>query len=387
MSLDVHTIMVLFAMLSVIFSGLILLAGLHTKNISSVRQWSVANLCIGVGLGFSYFLNTPPTPIAKFAIMLGATLIAASVALQFTGIQSFKSRRNYIWLALLFVGFATFQTYWFEFVHPDIGFRSIANSILLSIGYAACACVLLNGTKSSLRAVSWFTGLSFALLSALLLIRAILISQFSTEPYSLYSNTSINPITFVVTCILQLCITFGFLLMLNQKLVVELEKLASRDMLTGAFNRRQLEEEITRLQSHGARTGDIFSLLLIDIDNFKFINDNYGHPSGDEVLRRLTNIALASIRAEDYFARYGGDEFCILLPTTSANEAFILANRLREIYASATFVFGGKTILSSISIGLADSSKIGMEFKNLISAADQALYRAKKNGRNNVVLH
>ncbi len=387
MSLDVHTIIVMFAMLSFIFSGLILRAGLHSKSISSVRQWSLASLLIGIGLGCSYFFNAPPNPTAKYAILLATTLIAASVALQFTGIQTFKSRRTYVWLAVLFIGLASFQTYWFEFVHPDIRSRAIATSLLLSLGYAICASALLDDIKSSLRAASWFTGISFALLSGLLLVRAIFISQFSAEPYSLYSNTPINPITFVITCILQLCVTFGFLLMLNQKLVIELEKLASRDMLTGVFNRRQLEEEIARLHSRGMRSGDIFSLLLIDIDNFKYINDNYGHPSGDEVLRRLTSIALATIRPEDYLARYGGDEFCILLPTTSADNALILANRLREAYASTTFVFKGNAIKSSISIGIADSSKIGIEFNGLVSAADQALYRAKHNGRNNVALH
>lgn len=386
MNLDVHTIIVMFAMLSLIFSGLILRAGLHTKSISSVRQWSLASLFIGIGLGSSYFFNAPPTPIAKYATLLATTLIAASMALQFTGIQTFKSRQNYVWMAILFIGLASFQTYWFEFVHPDIRSRSIATSLLLSLGYAICASALLDDIKSSLRSASCFTGISFALLSGLLLARAIFISQLSAEPYSLYSNTPINPITFVITCILQLCITFGFLLMLNQKLVIELEKLASRDMLTGVFNRRQLEEEIMRLHSRGMRSGDIFSLLLIDIDNFKYINDNYGHPSGDEVLRTLTNIALATIRPEDYLARYGGDEFCILLPGTSADNALILANRLREVYASTTFVFKGNTIKSSISIGIADSSKIGIEFNGLVSAADQALYRAKHNGRNNVAL-
>lgn len=386
MILDVRTIIVLFAMLSVMFSGLILLAGLHTRSINSVKQWSIANLCIGIGLGSAYFFSIP-TPNAKFAIVIGAALIAAGVAFQFTGIQSFKSSRIYKWLAIFFVGVVTFQTYWFEFLHPDISSRSIANSLLLSIGYAACASALLIYTKPPLKTVSWFTGLSFALLSVVMLIRAILISQSSLDTYSLYSNTPINPVTFVITCVLQLCVTFGFLLMLNHQLVAEIEKIASRDMLTGAFNRRQLEEEITRLQSRCERTGDKFSLMLIDVDNFKFINDNYGHPNGDEVLRSLTNIAVSSIRAEDYFARYGGDEFCILLPSTSRDEALILANRLRERYASTTFVFGGKTIKSSISIGISESSKVGLEFKNLIGAADQALYRAKQDGRNKVVFH
>lgn len=386
MYLDVRTIMVLFAILSVMFSGLILLAGLHTRNFSSVKQWSIANLCIGIGLGSAYFFSSL-TPSAKIAVIVGAALIATGVALQFTGIQSFKLGRIYKGLAICFVAVVILQTYWFVFLQPDISARSIANSLLLSLGYAACASQLLVPTKPPLRTVSWLTGLSFASLSLIMLIRAITISQSSTEIYSLYSNSSINPITFVISCILQLCVTFGFLLMLNHQLIAEIEKIASRDMLTGAFNRRQLEQEIKRLQSRFERTGDKFSLMLIDVDNFKFINDNYGHPNGDEVLRRLTSIAISSIRTDDYFARYGGDEFCILLPSTSIEEALILADRIREAYAKTTFIFGRESINSSISIGITDSSKIGLESRNIIDVADQALYKAKQGGRNRVVFY
>lgn len=385
MKLDIRTTMVLFAILTVMISCLILLAGLRTRSFSSVKQWSIAYLCIGVGLGSTYFFSTI-SPGAKIAVIVGAALIATSVAFQFTGIQSFKFNSLYKRLAVCYVAIVIFQTYWFEFIQPDINARSIANSLLFSIGYAACSSLLLIGIKSPLRAVSWFTGLSFSLLSLVMLIRAIIISH-SVEPYSLYLDTPINPVTFVISCILQLCVAFGFLLMLNHQLIAEIEKVAARDTLTGAYNRRQLEQEITRLQSRYERTGDKFSLMLIDIDNFKFINDNYGHLSGDEVLQRLTNIAISSIRTEDYLARYGGDEFCILLPSTSTEEALVVADRLRDAYASATFEFRGEVIQSSISIGIADSDNIGKEFINLIGAADQALYKAKQDGRNKVFFY
>jgi diguanylate cyclase (GGDEF)-like protein len=219
------------------------------------------------------------------------------------------------------------------------------------------------------------------------MLRAILIYQSPSSLYSLYTNIPINPATFIMTCLVQVCVTFGFLLMLNQHLMQEVKKIASRDMLTGAYNRRQFEEEIARLQSRSERTQDHFALMLIDIDNFKFINDNYGHPSGDEVLRRLSKIALKTIRAQDYWARFGGDEFCILLPSTESEDALILANRLREAYANVTFMFGGKANKSSISIGIADTSQVGLNYHNLLEAADQALYQAKLNGRNQVVFH
>lgn len=386
MNLDVRTIMVVFAMLSIMFAGLILLAGLHTTKISSVKQWSIASLCIGVGLGSAYFFYTHSDG-ARLAVVLGGMLVALSIALQFTGIQSFKSDRISLRLATAFVLVGAIQTYWFEFQYPDVNTRSIANSLLFSFGYACCAGLLLIRVKPEFRSIASFTGVAFAALSVILLLRAIVISQSPSSLYSLYSNIPVNPATFILTCLMQVCVTFGFLLMLNQHLIQEVKKIASRDTLTGAYNRRQFEEEIARLQSRCERTHDHFSLVLLDVDHFKFINDNYGHPSGDEVLRRLSQIALKTVRAQDYWARFGGDEFCILLPSTSAEDALILANRLREAFAAVTFVFGSKTIKSSISMGIADTAQVGLNYPRLLAAADRALYRAKLKGRNQVVFH
>jgi diguanylate cyclase (GGDEF)-like protein len=180
-------------------------------------------------------------------------------------------------------------------------------------------------------------------------------------------------------------VIFGFLLMLNYRLIIDLQKIASRDALTGAFNRRRLEEEATRLKARCIRSGETLAVMMIDIDHFKSINDLYGHPVGDEVLRRLANIAQTCIRPDDYFARYGGEEFCILLCSTTENEAWELAERLRQVYAKSTLNIGEKSINITVSIGVADSTLIGLEFTSLVSAADQALYRAKQEGRNQVI--
>ena len=386
MSLDVRTIMVVFAMLSIMFAGLILLAGLNTKKSFSVKQWAVANLCIGIGLGSAYFFYTH-SDSARLAVVLGGMLVAIGIALQFTGIQSFKGERQFLALAILFIVIAAVQTYWFEFVAPDVNTRSIANSIIFSLGYAACAWILLVGVKPEFRSIAWFTGLAFIGLSIVLLVRALWIYHSPSSLYSLYTNIPINPTSFILTCLLQVCVTFGFLLMLNQHLIEEIKQIAARDTLTGAYNRGQFEEEIARLQSRCRRTYSNFSLMLIDVDNFKFINDNFGHPNGDAVLRKLSSIAMATIRSQDYFARFGGDEFCILLPSTSAEESLILANRLREAYAANTFSFGSKTIKSSLSLGIADTAEVSLDYEKLLAAADQALYKAKLNGRNQAVLY
>lgn len=180
---------------------------------------------------------------------------------------------------------------------------------------------------------------------------------------------------------------FGFVLMLDYRLVGKLGKLATLDPLTGAFNRRLLEEEASRLQARSTRSGSPMAVMMIDVDRFKDVNDHYGHQVGDRVLQLLAKTIETEIRTGDYFARYGGEEFCILLPSTLEDEAYVLAERLRIAYADRTSLFEGKPLRSTLSIGIADSIDVGTEFNLLLQAADQALYDAKKTGRNKVVRH
>ncbi len=203
----------------------------------------------------------------------------------------------------------------------------------------------------------------------------------------LHVNTSINTLPFVIASLLEFSVAFGLLLMLNHRLIADVYQMASRDALTGVLNRRRIEEEAVRLRARCMRTGETLAIMMIDIDFFKSINDRYGHPVGDKVLCAVADIAQKSIRAEDYFARYGGEEFCMLLTSTNENEALDLAERLRLAFAEFTLTVGKERLNITVSIGVADSSLIGLEFSDLVAAADRALYCAKESGRNRVVTY
>lgn len=384
MGLDTRTVMVMFAMLAFMFFCLLQLAGLHVGRIRGVRQWAVANLCISLGLSLAYFY-TYPTAGHHWAAVSGSTLIATGTCLQFTGIQAFKEERSNWQLVVLIVSLVFFQGVWFGVLHDNNGARAIVNSILFAMVYAASARALFIRIEPPLRIAYWFTGLCFAVLVVVMLARGIMIGLLPAGAYGLYANMPLNPLTFFIGCMIQLCVTFGFLLMLNYRLLTDLQVIASHDALTGALNRRSIEEEAARLKARCERTKDTLAITMIDIDHFKSINDRYGHPVGDEVLRRLAKIAQTSIRANDYFARYGGEEFCILLPSTTESEAWALAERLRITYAEVILDIGVESLSSTISIGVAGSSSIGLEFSSLMAAADQALYRAKQQGRDRVV--
>ena len=164
-----------------------------------------------------------------------------------------------------------------------------------------------------------------------------------------------------------------------------LHALATTDILTGLNNhrafRRRLQEEIERSQ----RYRHPLSLILIDLDNFKRVNDTQGHPAGDAILAQVGTILRRGSRGTDMVARYGGEEMVVLCPETRPDEALILAERIREKIANNTFgVPTGAAINLTISLGIAAVPDHGLDAEGLIDAADRALYAAKSQGRNRV---
>ena len=162
----------------------------------------------------------------------------------------------------------------------------------------------------------------------------------------------------------------------------ELLSLATHDSLTGVYNRRRFDEKLTEYTLLFRRTGRPFSLLLIDADHFKRINDSHGHAVGDDVLQQLAQLIQSSLRTTDFVARYGGEEFAVLLPEIAKPDTpEVVAEKIRVAVAEAHFpVIGQVTV--SIGIGLADPAD--NNHNALIKRADQQLYQAKAAGRNQV---
>jgi diguanylate cyclase (GGDEF)-like protein len=165
-----------------------------------------------------------------------------------------------------------------------------------------------------------------------------------------------------------------------------LEEEAIRDPLTGLYNRRYLDETFGREIRRAEREKVPLSLLMLDIDHFKRLNDSYGHPAGDAVLRELAAVLQAGVRAGDIACRWGGEEFALLLPAASAKSALERADALRETFKALRVQRDGAQISSTISIGVATFPEHGASAAELTRRADEALYRAKGEGRDCVRL-
>lgn len=172
----------------------------------------------------------------------------------------------------------------------------------------------------------------------------------------------------------------------DQKMMeAQLERLARTDMLTSLSNRRDFYEHAVRAIAHSRRHGAPLSLVLMDIDHFKKINDTYGHARGDQVLRKLSHSLGDALRETDVPARLGGEEFAVLMPTTALAQALAVAERLRDALAHTPVAIGDEEqIHFTVSIGVTEWQPADADIDATLHRADEALYRAKHNGRNRV---
>jgi two-component system cell cycle response regulator len=160
---------------------------------------------------------------------------------------------------------------------------------------------------------------------------------------------------------------------------------ANTDKHTGCYNKGYFNNRIALEVNKSKVTGDPLSLIIFDLDHFKKLNDNYGHDAGDYVLKEMAQvIRVGGIREQDVFARYGGEEFVILLPKTNLKQAFEIAERLRKLIENKEFIYDGKRLPVTASIGVADYRQGVNTGTDLFKRADDAVYKAKEGGRNQV---
>jgi len=379
MIFDVRTLYTSSILILGLVGLLLLWAWLQNRRSEALIWWALSFLVSTAGVVLLSDYDKIPdlwtVDVALMLFILAHGLVGA-------GVRSFVDR-PFPWLGLIAgpaIWLIAYQT-------TDLDESTMGRVLLvatLSSAYTFCAIwVMVRDGAWKLRSGR----LAIILLAAHTLGHVLRIPIADYYPYSFEADVegiamaglTLEPMLFAVA------LGFVLLLMTRERWDAETTLAATTDVLTGSFNRRGFFEAADAARERAHRNGESVSLLLLDLDHFKQVNDTYGHAAGDEVLQSFTSRVRGVLHVDDIFGRIGGEEFTILMPHAGAGEAEALAERVRNTVDAQPIMWRANRIRVSVSVGLAVDAEAGRSLDELLEDADKALYEAKRLGRNQVV--
>ncbi len=384
MSLDFRTLVTVAALTS----GMVALAlafawrAQPERLREGLRAWTLGIALQAAGWLLVGFRGEWPDAVA---IVLAGVLVTTGYAECVQALRLFGQRRRlqrlYALPVLVLAASVAFTWIW-----PDRQARMTVNSFLLTATFAVASAIALR-----LRAPGvprppgqWLVVGVFVLGTAMLLVRTISLALEEPPPSGPAGIALMQLPLYLWAAFGPVIATFGFSLMLNDLLNSELERLATLDPLTAVYNRRSIEDIATRAIAAARRHGHKVSVLVVDADHFKRINDDMGHEAGDIALRTLVGVLRLNARREDAIGRMGGEEVVVVMPDADEDAGVAGAERLRAAVECARFAIGAQRVPLRISIGVAALRDARDDFAMLVRRADRALYEAKRAGRNRV---
>ena len=353
----------------------------------SLKKWAGAAAL--ESLAFAMGAARGMIPDALSIVLLG-TLMVTAQAMKLAAIYEYRELSWPRWQCLSPIGLAFILLAILPY--EDIRDRMIYGSMIYAAQMLMILQILYTDKESRTGRAWWLLFCAIAAIVPLFALRAI-VAYFDIYKFAtVQSSLSPNPVqlaVFVGLIGLSMLGSLGFILMVKERTDREIRLLAMVDSLTGVFNRRAFMERAEKEYAIAQRSKTPLALLMIDIDHFKRINDEFGHPTGDAVLVDVAHLLDSRLRKQDTLGRYGGEEFCVLLPATDEAGAMALAETLRKTVENTLLATGRQGISATISIGVtvcpASCNNCNLGFYKLVDDADAALYQAKRDGRNRTV--
>jgi len=318
-------------------------------------------------------------------LLTGGTVMIFAACLAAMGIQRFYDR-PVSWQGTALITGASFAGMtFFLFGYDSAPMRILIYSLGQSVPLTLTLKLLLSPQNGRENPGARLAGIVSVIILTVYTVRAIdnFVGDTSFIRYSAFQSVLV-----LVLMFLSMSLNFGFLLMAMDRLRNEVADLALMDDLTGVSNRRRLLQRLSEECARSERGGEGFSLLVIDLDGFKAINDTHGHAAGDACLQHFALMTQTRLRPADMLARTGGDEFCVVLPASTVREGAMVASRILEVCRQDAAACVGDEIPISLSIGVAQwSPEMGSFPDRLMAAADHALYAAKKDGKNGFAVY
>ncbi|TVT45787.1 MAG: GGDEF domain-containing protein [Denitromonas halophila] len=319
------------------------------------------------------------------SVVVGNTVIVGGFAMAYHAIRVLHERTGpsdrlaAVWVLVCFA------LYWTAFeLNRDINLRIILVATLKIPVLALIVRELWVGSQRGRRAVELMLLSVYLLYAVVSALRALNVMMTSALDLDSFLSDPVQQFSFVAYFLTLSVSSLFFMLALGEVLTAELYQRATTDPLTGIYNRHAFEELALREISRAQRTGRYPSMLMVDIDHFKQINDRYGHTAGDGVLRAVVGAIQGALRQQDFVGRWGGEEFCVLLPETGQIDALHVAERLRCSVMEMPLSAVAQAV--TVSIGVSSPYAHECSFSAMIEVADDALYKAKFGGRNRVVI-
>jgi diguanylate cyclase (GGDEF)-like protein len=321
-------------------------------------------------------------------LLIGGTVVIFATCLAAMGIKRFYDQ-PISWRATALITGLSFAGLTFFIVGYDsMTMRILIYSLGQALPLALTLKLLLSRRDGHSNPGARLAGIVAVLIIGLYTLRAGGSLLHIGVEFSFIQSNPVQWVMLLALMFLSMTFNFGFLLMAIDRLRNEVADLALLDDLTGVGNRRYLLARLTEECARSERSGEPFALLVIDLDGFKGINDTYGHAAGDACLQHFTLMAQTRLRPSDMLARTGGDEFCIVLPSSTLREGAMIARRVLDVCRQDAEHCVGADVPIAVSIGVAQWTRETGAFPDrLIAAADQALYAAKNEGRNRYAVY
>ncbi len=376
-SLDLRSLIIMSGIMGLLLGGMMFFLRLsYPRGILGLGLWAAAHAWVSLSAilfaGRGFLPDFLSIVVANLAVLTGVIFYHAGVE-QFFGRRPVWAR----WIAVLVL--LAPLLYWYALVEPSYNARLILvclvwASIFLHMSWA----IWHHGPENfSTR----FTAVVLLIQATVLLLR-FFSAWMPLAEEGLLTPTRVQSLYVGSNAIMLLALGMGLILMAGDRLRAEFEHMASHDALTNVLTRRVFldtcEQELARCRRHGRS----MALLLLDIDHFKVINDTHGHQTGDRVLVDFVKRIASLLRRPDQLARFGGEEFVLLLPETGQDEAVTVAERILAHVAEARDGLPPITV----SIGVATNRPDEDQIDTLLARADKALYKAKDEGRNRIAL-
>jgi diguanylate cyclase (GGDEF)-like protein len=374
MSLDTSTLYLVAALVAAMLGAMLLFFG-RQENIPALIWWGAAYLLGAASVAAWTLAGSALGEMPSLALNAGGFLACGMV---WNAARVFHGRKPNS--AGLVIGALVWVAAVMTLAPQQSVMRLTIGAAIVAIYAALTAAELWSERRKTLQ--KRWPAVAVPVLHGFVLMLPILLGNL-LHPHDGAFSSSIWVTMFSVELVLYAVGTvFVIFMLVSERTVTAHKTAASTDPLTGMFNRRGFAEATSRVIEREANAGRPVTVMIFDLDHFKSINDRFGHPAGDEILRLFATVVLNTLRISDLSGRIGGEEFAALLPC-SLEEGVVAAERVREAFAESGIVVEEGPVDTTVSIGVA-GGPAGTELEVLLAAADSALYQAKHNGRNRV---